>query len=124
MSGAAIDRARSAWGEELPAWLLALARACDATSQARAAEAIGYSPAVVSTVLKGRYAGDLTRVEAAVRGAFMAEVVACPVLGEIPTQRCLAEQRKPFTPSNHERVRLYRACRSACPHSKIGGSHA
>lgn len=119
----AADRASAAWGDSLPNWVLALAEACDATSQARAAEALGYSPAVVSTVLKGTYQGDLSRVEAAVRGAFMAERVTCPVLGEIPTQRCLSTQRQPFTPSNHERVRLYRSCRSGCPHSKINGGH-
>jgi len=100
--------------------VLTLAKACDATSQARAAKEIRYSPALVSTVLNRRYTGDLTRVEAAVRGAFMAERVACPVLGEIPTQRCLEEQRRPFMNTNHERIRLYRACRSGCPHSRLG----
>jgi hypothetical protein len=101
-------------------WIDILRARCAETSQARVADKIGYSPAVISTVLKGTYAGDLTAVEKAVRGAFMGATVDCPVLGAIASNRCLEEQRKPFAATNPHRVTLYRACRSGCAHSALG----
>lgn len=109
------DRARAHWGDPPPDWVSALAAACDDRSQSRVAAAIGYSPAVISQILRARYPGDLAKVEASVRGALMAETVACPVLGPIPTHQCLAEQARPFQATNSLRARLYRACRTGCP---------
>jgi len=116
------ERARKGWGETLPPWIAALARACDEGTQTDVARRLGYSVAVVNTVLRGTYRGDTKRVETAVRGALMAETVACPVLGEIDKQRCLAEQAKPFAATSSLRVQLYRACRS-CPNNQ-GGRNA
>lgn len=110
------------WPDGPPDWIVALAEACDRTSQRQAAEAIGYSASAVSTVLRARYPGDVGRVESAVRGAFMAATVDCPVLGEIPTTRCLHEQVQPYAATNHVRVRLYRACPS-CRHNRKGGAN-
>lgn len=111
----ATDRAREAWGDALPAWVLALATACDTTSQSKAAAVIGYSPATISLILRRGYPGDLGRVEQAVRGAWMGDTVACPALHqELPTNECVAWQRRKYDPSNHQTVRMFMACRS-CP---------
>ncbi len=120
--GQAVTRARSSWGKDVPPWVLALARACDAGSGASVAKRLGYSGAVVSQVLRNAYQGSLSRVEEVVRGAFMAETVGCPVVGEIAKDLCAEHQRRPFANTNPTRVRLYRACRGGCPHSKVGGA--
>lgn len=116
---AALDRARSAWGEDIPAWVEALARECDATNQARAAKRIGYSTAVVSHVLRGSYTGALSAVERAVKGALMAVTVDCPVVGTLGTDQCQQNQRAPFSSGNPLRIQLYRACRNGCAHSRL-----
>lgn len=117
----AVDRAEAAWGGDLPDWVRVLAERCDATSQSKAAKAVGYSPATVSYVLKAKYTGDLAAVEKAVRGAFLNAVVECPVMGNLPAHECLENQRRPFAATNHIRVQLYRACRG-CFHAKGGDS--
>jgi DNA transposition AAA+ family ATPase len=100
-------------------WVDALAEACERSTQKRIADRIGYSASVVNQVLKGVYRGDLSAVEQAVRGALMDLHVECPVLGELAADRCLEIQRQPFAATNATRVRLYRACRSGCPHSRL-----
>lgn len=114
----AIQKARTAWGDELPDWVHALATECSATSQKAAAGRIGYSPAVVNTVLARTYKGDLTAVQQAVEGALLSATVMCPVAGDIPSHVCLEYQRRPLVPTNSQRVRMFRACRSGCPHSR------
>lgn len=70
-------RVLSSWGESCPDWVLALADAADRESQAAAARAIGYSPAVVSQVLKGVYAGGFsTRPTRYPADRFTAEQIA------------------------------------------------
>ena len=100
-------------------WLDALREACRETSQARVARRIGYSATVISQVLSGSYKGDLRAVRRAVEGAFLGSEVDCPALGPIPANRCLSEQRRPLTASNPQRVRIWRACRAGCIHSRI-----
>lgn len=102
-----------------PVWLSTLREQCRAHTQARVAELIGYSPAVVNQVLQGRYKGDTARVEKAVRGAFMGETCHCPVMGEIPVNQCMEIQKQPFASTNPQRVRLFRACRAGCPNSQL-----
>lgn len=111
------ERAAAAWGEPLPAWVAALARACDAGSQAEAGRRIGYSGPTVNQVLARSYPGNLAAVERAVRGAFLAETVDCPVLGQIPTNTCQAQQRRRLSTASPQQARLYRACK-ACPHRR------
>jgi hypothetical protein len=111
--------ARAAWGDALPDFVLALAEEATATAGTRAAARIGYSPAVVTHVIRNHYTGDMERVAGKVRGALMGENVTCPVLGEIGRNRCLDEQRKPFTATSSIRSKLYRACRSGCPNSRL-----
>lgn len=116
----AIDIVTEVWGGGLPArvpdWVMILAETCDATSRAKVAARLGYSPGVVSQVLNGSYKGDLARVEGVVRGALLAETVMCPVVDEIARDVCLENQKRtpPFTSAM--RARLYRACRGGCPH--------
>lgn len=92
-------------------WLDCLRAACQHESQKAVASRIGYSAAVVNQVLKGTYKGDMGRVQAAVEGALLSTTVECPVIGELPRQRCIEYQRSPYAPTNPMRVQLYRTCR-------------
>lgn len=115
-----VAKAKAAWGDALPDWVEELARLAAAHSVKHAAERIGYSMAVVSNVVANKYAGDLVRVAEKVRGALMGMTVDCPVVGEIGRDRCLDEQRMPFSAASSVRAKLYRACRNGCPHSRTG----
>lgn len=95
-----------------PAWLDVLRGACEARTQAEVASDIGYSAAVVNQVLKGTYKGDVKRVQQAVEGGLMGAMVECPVIGELPRQRCAEYQRAPRSTTNPMRVQLGRACPS------------
>ncbi|GAB4182001.1 MAG: hypothetical protein OHK0024_21170 [Thalassobaculales bacterium] len=98
--------------------MLALAAACDDTSQSAVARRLGYSASAINQALRRSYLGRLDRLEAAVRARLMATTVTCPLLGEIATARCLDEQQRPFQlHADPLRVQLYRACR-ACPHAQ------
>lgn len=114
-----LDIARAAWGEALPDWVALLAEECGKTSQNKVAKRMNRSAAMVSTVLRNKYPGDMQAVEEVVRGVFMASTVICPALGEISTADCRDWMRKSwsFSNENSERVRMFRACRS-CPRSK------
>lgn len=111
-----VAKARAAWGEEIPAEVLALATACRSRSQRAVAQQLGYSDATISYVLSNKYQnGDIPKLFAKIRGAFMGETVMCPILDEIGRDRCLAEQAKPFAATNSTRARLFHACKT-CPH--------
>ena len=79
-----VDIARAHWNP-VPDWIEVLAANCDAATQRRAAERIGYSAGLVSNVLRGTYSGNLAAVEEAVRGAWMGNTVSCPAMGTIPS---------------------------------------
>lgn len=112
-----LERARASWGLNLPPEIEALATACERTSARAAAERIGYSSGLISNMLANKYPGDIDLVFAKIRGAFMGEQVDCPILGAIPTTRCLDEQKRPFAATNSVRARLYHACRT-CPFNR------
>lgn len=118
MSGP-VEIAREAWGADLPDWVAALARECAATSQNKVAARLGRSAALVSQVLRRKYAADLAGVEQVFRGVFEHLTVECPSLGTIPANVCRDWQLKAarFVNVNSERVRMYRACHS-CPRFK------
>jgi hypothetical protein len=59
--------ARQAWGPETPDWVMALALACDESSQGRVALRLGVSTAMVNQVLKLKYKGRYDRIEQRVR---------------------------------------------------------
>lgn len=114
-----LDLAHEAWGTPLPDWIETLALACGRTSQARVAEQLDRSPAVISQVLRKIYPADLTRIEERVRGVFMDGRVACPGLGEIAVQLCQDWRGKAgkLEVGNPLRVRMFRAC-NGCPRHK------
>ncbi len=112
-----LEKARAAWGEP-PAWIVALAEAAKAKGASAVAERLGYSPSVISQVISGSYRGRFAGVETAVRGAFMGETVACPVLGEIGTDRCRDEQKQPFRATSAMRAQIFHACK-LCPNREV-----
>lgn len=116
-----LGRVRQCWPEP-PAWILALAEACTARSQAEVARQLGYSASAISATLANRYPGDLVEISERVQGAFMSFRVACPRKGEMSRNACLQWQDKPFAPTSADRVAMYHACRSGCPHSRLKGA--
>lgn len=111
-----LDTATEAWGEGMPDWVRALAVACGKSSQARVAEALGRSGAVVSNILRNKYRADTARIEERVRGVFLDGRVMCPALGELPAHECQDWRGKSreLAMSNALRARMYRAC-GRCP---------
>lgn len=111
-----IKQAEEAWGASLPDWIRALAIQCQRTSQSKVAAELGRSPAVVSTVLRNKYAGSYPRIEERVRGVYLAGKVICPAVGELPTNECQdwREKGRVFASGNPMRTRMFRACRT-CP---------
>lgn len=86
-------------------------------SQTATARELGVSAAVVNHLLKGRYAGDVARMASRIRGQFMSETVACPVMGELNRRHCLDYQARPLVHTNSIRVRLHAACKT-CPNRR------
>lgn len=116
----AVDIARAAWEPfgGCPDWIMVTAEECDRTSQRAVAARIGYSAGAVCQVLANKYKAPTDNIELAVRGAYLSATVACPVLGDLATDRCLEHQKMPWA-SSPLRLRLYKACRAGCPHSRI-----
>ncbi|WP_417345750.1 hypothetical protein [Ferrimonas sp.] len=100
-------------------WLEALRKEVGRSSQAKVAKLLGVSPATVSLVLAEKYPGDVDRIARKVEGLLMKISVHCPVLGEITQDICEQHQCRPFAATNPQRIKLYRACRSGCPHSHL-----
>ncbi len=122
MRGARVDNrtnALAAWGAPLPDWVEVLVRQCDQVSQSEVAKTLRVSAALVNTVLRNKYNGDMAGIENSVRGAFMNAMVNCPVLGTIPTHDCQDWQRKStrFVNINAQRVQMFRAC-ARCPQNR------
>lgn len=111
---------------EQEAWLQALRRACDASSQATVADRLqregssnGYpSTALINQVLKGTYRGNNARIKSLVEGVLMSDTVECPALGhEIPRERCTENHsRKDLPLTGPHRVMLKRTC-PTCKHN-------
>lgn len=101
------------------AWLDELRKFRDTHGGKKTADAIGYSTTVVSQVLSGSYKGDMSAVQQKVEGALMGLSVECPVIGELPRNRCLDFQRNGFGATNPIRVRISQAC-PTCPNRRGG----
>lgn len=121
------EKAIASWGEPLPDWIVALAKECDRLGQRATGKVVGYSATTLNMALQNKYGreagaarGTLSAVEQAVRGTLMNETVACPVVGVIPTDMCLRNQKAGWAPHNPQRIELYHACRGTCEHSRIG----
>lgn len=113
-TGGAVIRVQRAWGDGAPAWLVHLARACDARSVRQVAESLKVSPALVSRVINGRYHAPPGFLAGRVRAMLMTEIVTCPALGVISAAQCQEEQAKPFVSASPLAVSVYRACRNGC----------
>lgn len=102
-------------------WLDALRSACAQRSQSAVARQLGVSTGMISQALKGLYKGDVDRLRTLVEGVLQTQTVACPVLDNLPKNKCLEYQaRDPkLTFGNPVILQFYRACRSGCPHSKL-----
>lgn len=102
-------------------WLEALKTACAETSQAAVARRLGISPSAVNQVLKGIYKGNVNRLQILIEGSLLNQTVACPIAGDIPKNKCLEHQSREVRMAtvNPLYSRLYRACRSGCPHSQL-----
>jgi len=111
-----MNRAARAWGANPPDWIAVLARECDAKTQTQVGLELACSPSAVNAVLARRYPGRLDRFEQKVRGRYMKATLECPVLGEIATHECLANQvqAKRFKATNPLRRELFVACKT-CP---------
>lgn len=116
-----VTRARAAWPTP-PDWIIALAEACAAETQAAVARRLSYSPSAISATLANTYGGDVEGIAERVRGAFMNHRVDCPIKGAMGRNICLQWQAKDFAPTSSDRVRMYHACRSGCPHSRLKGA--
>jgi hypothetical protein len=118
-----VDKARLAWGEHCPDWVIALAELADRKRLKGAGDAIGYSGSLVSTVLSNTYQGDVDKVRQKVMGELLGETVQCPGLGRPMSRKtCLDWQDKPNAPTSSLRARMYRACRAGCPNFRQGGT--
>jgi len=117
-----IATAEEAWGSPLPDWIRSLALACERSSQSKVAAQLDRSPAVVSTVLRKKYAGSYDRIEERVRGVLMDGKVDCPGMGLIRSHECQdwREKAKDFASGNPTRTRMFRACHR-CPVFKREG---
>lgn len=111
-----VAKARAAWGEDAPGWVIALADACTKSSQNRVAQRLGVSASMVSSVIAGKYLGNMDRIAEICRGEFERETVACPVLGDIAPLVCRRWQQKAdrLRTGNNQNARMFRACRG-CP---------
>ena len=102
-------------------WLTVLDAQCQKTSQSRVARKLGVSATMINQALKRVYKGNIDALRERVEGAYMGRHSDCPVLGEIPVNECIDHQKRPFSATNPQRVRLYRACRNGCPYSRLEG---
>ncbi len=109
----ALDKARTAWGADLPRWVAEMARACADASQAQVAKRMDYSPTVISQVLNRVYQGSYPAVQEVFEGAFEGLSIDCPALGGISPATCRGwrEKARSFGNTNGQRVQMYRACR-------------
>ncbi len=121
-AGQHLANATAAWGDPLPLWVAALARACDAASLSEVGKRIGYSGAAVSQTINRKYGGDLAAVEKATCGVLLAQKVDCPVMGLLAANDCLANQRQGFSTGSRLSVQLAMACPN-CAHRQGATRH-
>ncbi|MDR8523446.1 helix-turn-helix domain-containing protein [Shewanella fidelis] len=99
-------------------WQQILAEQANEHGQDAVAKYLGVSKTVISQLINSKYPGDLQRMKKLVEGAYMQRTVVCPIMGELPLHQCDKHQNNTIT-SNPIKLRLYRACRSGCPHSTL-----
>lgn len=100
-------------------WLLVLEAKVRSSSQAKIARELGVSPTMLNQVLHGKYKGLIANIRTRVEGKYLRRSVECPAAGCISVDTCQENQARPFSSTNPQRVRLYRACRGGCPNSNL-----
>lgn len=101
-------------------WIDVLRDACEQQGQPAIAKQIGYSPGAICSVLKGTYKADTSRIQQAVEGALMQHTVECPLLGDLPRDACVRNQRankSGIRTTNPMHVQLSRMC-PTCTHRR------
>ncbi len=104
-------KAREAWGEDVPPWILVLAAQCDERSQKAVADKIGISGGQISRIINGKYNGNYSEAALAVRSHLSGETVSCPAIGEIPLSSCIRGRRH----TGPAQTFLQRVYASSCP---------
>lgn len=113
-----LAKAMECWGTP-PDWIVALAEACQRSSQAAVGRDLDVSGSMISQLLSRSYTASTGRIEDRVRGLLMRAVVDCPVMGELPTNQCQDWRRKASAVSlaSPRAVVMCRACLK-CPHNQ------
>ena len=111
-----LDRARAAWGEDMPAWVRLLASACDASNQRQVGDRLDKSSGYISRILNRNYAGDYREAELQVRAVYGSDDVVCPLWGPIPLASCLRNRRREGPPRNQAHHLHDRTC-PTCPNN-------
>lgn len=97
-------------------WYRALKDRWEADGPKAVGAVLGYSASAVTGVVKGYYGANIDAFRQRVIERLTEATVDCPVLGELQMGACAEHRARPFAPTNPDRVRLWRACRS-CPHN-------
>lgn len=100
-------------------WMAELNHQIKLKTQRKVAAELQVSATMVNQVVNGTYPGSLDTIRIKVEGKYLNSCVSCPVLGDIPVNECLENQQRPFSASNPQRVKVFRACRAGCPNSKL-----
>ena len=99
-------------------WVEVLAAAVKTRGSKQVCKELGYSPATISTVLKGTYAANTQEVERRVVAIYGGQGIICPVLGTLEAARCaenFERAKKVGTRvSNPDTIRLHYNCLK-CP---------
>ena len=112
-----LDKARRAWGADMPEWIAVLARACDATNQREVGDRLERSSGYVSRVINRLYAGSYEEAEQRVRSRLGAAVVSCPVWNDcIPLTACIRNRRRKGGPQSQIHHTYARTC-PRCPNN-------
>jgi hypothetical protein len=105
-------------------WIAELRSACAQSTQAAVARRLARagdgkypSASIINQALKGVYAGDIGRLQGVVEGVLMRSSVECPVIGDLPRQRCIEHQSRRFAATNPLRVLLHATCPD-CEHNR------
>ncbi|NRB18340.1 MAG: hypothetical protein HRU33_12415 [Rhodobacteraceae bacterium] len=119
-----LDIARKNWGD-VPKWITALIRACDATSQNKVAKRLGITASTVSQAISNSYQGRMDRLEVRVRSVYIDADVTCPAIGIISAETCMGWRDVSGTllSTSPNRARMFRAC-GRCPHNMARSSEA
>lgn len=121
MTNNPVRTARENWGQSAPDWIMGLAERCRESSQNKVAQQMGRSAAVISTVLRNKYPGDMAAIEDIYRGVFEAKTIPCPAMVEMPTHECRKWRRRSrqLVNANLKNVLMFRAC-NRCSNNQEG----